>query len=105
MLHCTLDPDASLPPPPPLPRPRRDGVLLSQGAAQCCVTGPAFEHVLGQEDMSVVEAIMGSVAVFARMRSHQKGQVVDMLGSRGLYQSLDAQPRHMPVSLEPNKRR
>ena len=61
------------------------------------MTGPAFEHLLGQEDVSVVETIMGSVAVFARMRSHQKGQVVDMLGPRGLYQnmplaSLDAQP-------------
>ena len=69
------------------------------------MTGPAFEHVLGQEDMLVVEAIMGSVAVFARMRSDQKGQVVDMLGSRGLYRSRDAQPRHMPVSLECNSRR
>ena len=68
------------------------------------MTGPAFEHMLGQEDTSVVETIMGSVAVFARMRSQQKGQVVDMLGRRGLYQNLDAQLRHMPVSLEFEKR-
>lgn len=69
------------------------------------MTGPAFQHMLGQEDVSVVETIMGSVAVFARMRSHQKGQVVDMLGCRGLYRNLDAQPTHMPVSLESNERR
>ncbi len=53
---------------------------------------------------SLIEAVMGSVKVFSRMRSQQKGQVMDLLGQRGLYQhalQLDAEPRHIPVSPRP----
>ena len=39
-----------------------------QGTAQCCVTGPAFEHMLQQADASVVETVMTNVAVFSRMQ-------------------------------------
>ncbi|DBA92220.1 TPA: hypothetical protein ACH3X1_015928 [Trebouxia sp. C0004] len=69
---------------------------IAQGAAQCCVTGPAFEHMLQQADASVVEIVMTNVAVFSRMRSQQKGQVMDLLGSRGLFQHTEGQERHIP---------
>lgn len=69
-----------------------------QGEAQCCVTGPAFECMLQLPDVSVVETIMRNVAVFARMKSLQKGQVMNLLGSRGIHQSFQGQPRHIAVS-------
>ena len=65
---------------------------------QCCVTGPAFEQMLLQADPSAVHAVMSSVAVFARMRAQQKGQVMGMLGTRGLYDTLQGEQRHLPVS-------
>ncbi len=73
-------------------------LMCLQGMAQCCVTGPAFEHMLQQADASVVETVMTNVAVFSRMRSQQKGQVMDLLGSRGLFQYLEGQERHILVS-------
>lgn len=69
-----------------------------QGSMPCCVTGPAFE-VLLQADAAVMHAVMSSVAVFARMQGQQKGQVVDLLGRRGLHQTLQGEQRHIPVSL------
>ena len=70
-----------------------------QGSAQCCVTGAAFEHMLQQTDASLVQTVMANVAVFARMRTMQKGQVMDLLGSRGIDQNLHGQTRHLPVSI------
>lgn len=69
-----------------------------QGAAQCCVTGAAFEHMLQQTDSTLIQTVMTSVAVFARMRSQQKGQVMDLLGARGIDQNLQGQQRHINVS-------
>ena len=60
------------------------------------MTGPAFE-VLLQADASVVHAVMGSVAVLARMRGQQKGQVVDLLGRRGLHLTIQGEQRHISV--------
>ena len=54
--------------------------------------------MLQQDDLSVVETVMRNVVVFARMNSHQKGQVMDLLGERGLHQIFKGQPRHVPVS-------
>ena len=68
-----------------------------QGSAQCCVTGPAFEQMLQQADETMVQAVMSSVAVFARMRVPQKGQVMDLLQRRGLYRTLHGQQHHLPV--------
>lgn len=80
-----------------------EGLLCAvQGQAQCCVTGPAFEQLLQQEDLSLVETVMRNVTVFARMRPHQKGQVMDLLGSRGLHQMHRGHPRTIPVSLLQN---
>ena len=76
----------------------KDVCASVQGQVLCCVTGPAFQHMLQQDDLLVVETVMRNVVVFARMRSHQKGQVMDLLGGRGLHQVFKDQPRHVPVS-------
>lgn len=55
--------------------------------------------MLQQEDLSVVETVMRNVTVFARMRPGQKGQVMDLLGTRGLQQMYKGQQRTIPVSL------
>ena len=72
-----------------------------QGSAQCCVTGRAFEQMLQQADATTVQAVMRSVAVFARMRGPQKGQVMDLLQRRGLYHTLHGQQHHLSVSPPP----
>ena len=76
---------------------------VAQGEAQCCVTGPAFAHLLKQEDLSVLEIVMHNVVVFARMQSHQKGQVMELFGARGLHQMLDGRPRHIEVNTMQNQ--
>lgn len=70
---------------------------------RCCVTGPAFEQMVHHSELALVESVMSSVAVFARMRSQQKSQVMDLLGSRGLYQQAPQAGQedcHIPVSLQ-----
>jgi len=72
---------------------------IAQGQAQCCVTGQAFDHMLQHaEPAALVQTVMQNAVVFARMRSHQKGQVMELLSSRGLHQIVDDQKRHIPVS-------
>ena len=53
--------------------------------------------MLQQANLAVVETLMRNTVVFARMKSHQKGQVMDLLSSRGLHQSYQGQQRHIPV--------
>lgn len=72
--------------------------VLVQGAAQCCVTGPAFEHMLQLGDLSLLETVMRNVVVFSRMKPHQKGQVMDLLSTRGLHHICNDQQQHLPVS-------
>lgn len=55
--------------------------------------------MLRQADSAMVETVMNSVAVFARMRSQQKGQVMDLLGTRGFFQNVQGQQHHIPVPL------
>ena len=69
-----------------------------QGEAQCCVTGAAFEHMLQLGDLALLETVMRNAVVFSRMKPHQKGQVMDLLGTRGLHQVIDGQRAHLPVS-------
>ena len=68
-----------------------------QGQVQCCVTGPAFEHLLQLGDLSLLETVMRNVVVFSRMKPHQKGQVMDLLGTRGLHHSSLGQQQYLPV--------
>ncbi len=82
---------------------RQDGEALraltsiAEGQAQCAVTGAAFEHLLQQEDLSVLEAVLQNAVVFARMRPHQKAQVLSLLGASGLHQVFQGRHRHIPV--------
>lgn len=82
---------------------RQDGEALraltsiAEGQAQCAVTGAAFEHLLQQEDLSVLEAVLQNAVVFARMRPHQKAQVLSLLGAGGLHQVFQGRHRHIPV--------
>lgn len=72
---------------------------VAQGQAQCCVTGRAFDHMLQHpEPAAMFETVLQNAVMFARMRSHQKGQVMELLSSRGLHQIVAGQKRHIPVS-------
>ncbi|KAL0032691.1 hypothetical protein WJX79_003604 [Trebouxia sp. C0005] len=68
---------------------------MVSGEVQCAVTGTAFDHLLRISDVSVLETVMRSVLVFARMKPHQKGEVMDLLSVRGLHQMHQGQPRHL----------
>jgi len=72
---------------------------LAEGHMQCTVTGDAFDHVLQLGDTSLLESVMRNAVVFARMKPHQKGQVVDLLSATGIHQLFDGQSRHIQVSL------
>ena len=71
--------------------------MALQGEAQCCVTGPAFEQLLQLGDLPLLETVMRNVVVFSRMKPHQKGQVMDLLSTRGLHQLIDGQQHQFPV--------
>ncbi|DBA65621.1 TPA: hypothetical protein ACH3X2_002681 [Trebouxia sp. C0005] len=68
---------------------------ISQGSMQCCITGPAFEYLLQQPNQALVQAVMLNSVAFTRMRSHQKGQLMDLLGRKGLHQMLNGQRQHI----------
>ena len=71
---------------------------LAEGRAQCAVTGAAFEVLLQQQELSVLEVVMRNVVVFARMQPHQKGQVMDLVTMRGIHQMTPNGSRFIPVS-------
>ena len=71
---------------------------LAEGQVQCAVTGDAFEHMLQLGDLSLLESVMRNAVVFARMKPHQKGLVMDLLGTTGIHQPFNGQPRHLQVS-------
>ena len=62
------------------------------------MTGAAFEHMLQLGDQSLLETVMRNVVVFSSMKSHQKGQVMDLMGTKGLHQIVAGQQQHLPVS-------
>lgn len=70
---------------------------IAEGQAQCAITGAAFEHLLQQQDLAVLQAVLQNAVVFARMRPHQKAQVLSLLGTAGLHQVLQGSHRHIPV--------
>ena len=70
---------------------------LTEGTMQCAITGDAFEHLLQMRDVLLLEAVMRNAVVFSRMQPHQKGQVMDLLGTRGMHQQFEGQPRHIQV--------
>ena len=74
-----------------------DGLRALAEGMQCAVTGDAFELMLQHHDLSVLETVMQSAVVFSRMQPHQKGQVMDFLGMRGIHQLFNSQPRYIAV--------
>ena len=71
---------------------------LAEGHAQCAVTGAAFELLLHQQDLSLLDVAMRNAVVFARMAPHQKGQVMDLITMRGIHQMTARGSRFIPVS-------
>ncbi|KAL3140947.1 hypothetical protein ABBQ32_005472 [Trebouxia sp. C0010 RCD-2024] len=57
--------------------------LIAEGTL-CAITGSAFEHLLQLSEPAVMQSVLQSLAVAARMQSHQKAQLVKMLSCQGL---------------------
>ncbi len=74
-------------------------LVCLQGAMQCCITGPAFEYLLQQPNQALVQAVMLNSVAFTRMRSHQKGQLMDLLGRKGLHHMFNGQRQHILVRI------
>ena len=72
---------------------------MAEGHLQCAVTGAAFDHLLQHGPLSMVHTVMRTAVVFARMKPHQKGQVMGLLGSAGLHHTFQGQSRHLLVSM------
>jgi len=70
---------------------------MAEGSMRCAVTGDALEYMLRMHDMALLEAVMRNAVVFSRMQPHQKGQVMDLLGTRGIHQHFEGQPRYIQV--------
>ena len=70
---------------------------LAEGQLQCVVTGNALESLLQHHDLSILETVMRNVIVFSRMKPHQKGQVLDLLGMAGIHQFFHGHARYIPV--------
>ena len=62
------------------------------------MTGPAFDYLLQQPDQALLETVLLNSVAFTRMKAHQKGQLMDLLGSKGLYQIRNGRRRHLSVS-------
>ena len=77
--------------------PRDALTAMAKGTMQCAVTGEAFETLLQLKEVSLLETVMRNVVVFSRMQPHQKGQVMDLLGCRGIHQPSQGNPRHIQV--------
>ncbi len=58
---------------------------LAEGQMQCAVTGDALEALLQQHDLSLLETVLRNAVLFSRMKPHQKGQVMDLLGINGIH--------------------
>ena len=71
---------------------------LAEGRAQCAVTGSAFQSLLQQQDLHLLEVVLRSAVVFARMQPHQKGQVMDLMTVRGIHLQTDGASQYVPVS-------
>ena len=51
-------------------------------------------------DTALMETVMHNVVVFSRMKPHQKWQVMDLLGTRGLYMLVEGRQQHILVNTE-----
>ena len=67
-----------------MPMRQREAFATIAEGHQCIITGPAFEYLLKHADPALLETVLHNVAVCARMRSHHKAQLVQLLSSEGL---------------------
>ena len=62
----------------------RDAYALIAEGHQCTITGSVFAYLLQHAEPTLLETVLRNVAVCARMKSHQKAQLVQLLGTHGL---------------------
>lgn len=74
---------------------------MAEGHLQCALTGAALDYLLQRCPVSMIETVMRTAVVFARMKHHQKGQVMGLLGSAGLHYAFQGHSRHLAVSMHP----
>ena len=67
-----------------MPMAKRDAIALIAEGHQCIITGSVFEYMLQHADSAFLETVLRNVAVCARMKSHQKAQLVQLLGAHGV---------------------
>ena len=67
-----------------VPLPQREAVAMIAEGHQCIITGPVFDYLLKHAEPTLLETVLHNVAVCARMRSHQKSQLVQLLSNQGL---------------------
>lgn len=67
---------------------------------QCIITGAVFDFLLEHAEPAVLETVLRSTVVYARMKSHQKAQLVSLLGTEGL---TTAAGREFKVRCEPGQ--
>lgn len=67
-----------------MPLAKRDAVALIAEGHQCIITGAVFEYMLQHAESAFLETVLRNVAVCARMKSHQKAQLVQLLGAHGI---------------------
>ena len=70
---------------------------VAEGQLQCAVTGDAFQLLLQLPYEPALDVVLHNAAVYARMKPHQKGQLMDLLSVRGLYQLHGRNLRHIQV--------
>ena len=51
---------------------------------QCVITGAVLDFLLEHAEPAVLETVLRSTVVYARMKAHQKAQLVCLLGTEGL---------------------
>ena len=67
------------------PMTQQDGLAFIAEGHQCIINGAGtFEYLLDYAEPAVLHSILRNVAVCARMRSHHKAQLVQLLGAQGL---------------------
>lgn len=52
--------------------------------SQCIITGAVFDFLLEHAEPAVLETVLRATVAYARMKSHQKAQLVNLLGREGL---------------------
>ena len=67
-----------------VPLSRREAFAMIATGHQCIITGSVFDHLVHQADPSLLETVLHNVAVCARMKAHQKAQLVNLLSDQGL---------------------